>query len=390
MSITIRGGTQAINFGGVMVMVGSLPAGASWAQVASTSSNHAILSSTGALYVWGRGALGTMGDGTTVAKSSPVQISGSWSFISGGANHFAAIRSDGSLWCWGANALGQLGDGTTVNRSSPVQAASGSWVATGCTGEVTWALKSNGTLWGTGTNVDGEIPDWPALNGGYSNLVQIGTDTDWSRSIMYTIESYVPYGSALKTDGSLWQWGTQYGTLVVDQTQDDIDTGFVVVPRKAPGTTSWAAIAATAYNMAAIHSDGTLWAWGSVAQTSIAAGNGDGTTVDRSSPVQISASSWTAIASGYEAFIAIRSDGTLWAWGYNVNGALGNSSTVQITPLTQVSTSSWRQISMGRSCIGIKSDGTVWTWGLGLVGQLGDGTTIARSSPVQLLSLIHI
>lgn len=132
-----------------------------------------------------------------------------------------------------------------------------------------------------------------------------------------------------------------------------------------------------------------LWTWGNGLYGRL----GDGTTIDRSSPVQIGAlTSWLKVSAGNYNTAAIKTDGTLWSWGYNSKGTVGNgtsggvgsgqskSSPVQIGSLTN-----WLNIASGRYIVAaIKTDGTLWTWGQNNKGQLGLGDTTDRSSPVQV------
>ena len=136
----------------------------------------------------------------------------------------------------------------------------------------------------------------------------------------------------------------------------------------------------------AMKSDGTLWAWGYNGGGQL----GDGTTMDRSSPVQVgTAKNWAQVACGDSHTIALKTDGTLWAWGNNYNGQLGDGTTIQrISPVQVGTATNWAQVACGDyHTIAIKSDGTLWTWGWNIYGQLGDGTSgtlTQRNSPVQI------
>jgi len=137
------------------------------------------------------------------------------------------------------------------------------------------------------------------------------------------------------------------------------------------------------YHSLAIRSDGILWAWGYNAYGQL----GDGTTIDRNSPVQIgTASNWTQIVGGYFHTLGLRSDGSLWAWGSNISGQLGNGTiTNQLAPVQIGTATNWSYIATGGyHSLALKSDGTLWTWGLNVSGQLGDGTVVNKTSPVQI------
>jgi alpha-tubulin suppressor-like RCC1 family protein len=142
------------------------------------------------------------------------------------------------------------------------------------------------------------------------------------------------------------------------------------------------AIAAGGAHSLAIRSDGTLWAWGFNKRGQL----GDGTTTHRHSPVQV-LTDVVSVAAGYRHSLAIRSDGTLWAWGSNKRGQLGDGTTTHRHSPVQVLTDVVSVTAGGGShSLAIRRDGTLWAWGWNKYGQLGDGTTTDRHSPVQVLT----
>jgi hypothetical protein len=158
------------------------------------------------LYAWGRNVNGQVGDGTTVSKSSPVQIGAltDWLTVNGGADHSTALKSNGTLWAWGSNTDGQLGDNTTAYKSSPVQiGALTTWSQVSAGGSTTAAVKTDGTLWAWGNNVSGQVGDTTTIN--RSSPVQVGALTTWYQVAVGDI-----HAAAVKTDGTLWAWGRNY------------------------------------------------------------------------------------------------------------------------------------------------------------------------------------
>jgi len=150
--------------------------------------------------------------------------------------------------------------------------------------------------------------------------------------------------------------------------------------------TNWQEVAAGHSNTIALKSDGTLWAWGSNSDGQLGRGSSDSLTTNNV-PVQIgTVTTWTGIVAGAYHTLAKRADGTLWAWGDNSNGQVGNGSTTDVTsPFQLGAATNWNVITASfYASAATRSDGTLWTWGRNFEGQLGDGTLVQRSSPGQL------
>jgi alpha-tubulin suppressor-like RCC1 family protein len=151
------------------------------------------------------------------------------------------------------------------------------------------------------------------------------------------------------------------------------------------GGNTWRQISVGNAFMAAIKTDGTLWTWGSGSYGVL----GNNSAISRSSPIQtISAgTNWSQVAAGYNHMAAVKTDGTLWLWGRNNYGQLGDSTfNDRSSPIQTVAgDTTWRVVSAGNNGItgAIKTDGTLWTWGRNSYGALGDNTTTTRTSPVQ-------
>ncbi len=304
-------------------------------QIAAGQTHTVALKSDGTLWAWGYNAHGQLGDSTTFQRNTPVQAAGggnTWAAVAAGRLHTVALKSDGTLWAWGLNDVGQLGDGTTINKSIPVQVSGGgnTWVAIAAGGDHTVALKSDGTLWAWGYNFFGQLGD--------------GTTTNKTTPVQV-----------------------------------------------AGGGNTWVAVTAGGNHTVALKSDGTLWAWGYNLYGQL----GDGTTINKSTPVQVpgGGNTWVAIAAGGAGgnhTVALKSDGTLWAWGYNFYGQLGDGTTINKTTPVQVAGggNTWSEITAGYlHTVALKSGGPVWTWGYNQTGQLGDGTNVNKNIPFLITNI---
>ena len=337
------------------------------------------------LWLWGANSYGQLGDNTVGFVQSPIQtISGgtNWKLVAGGTYITTAIKTDGTLWLWGYNSYGQLGTGSgIVHRSSPVQTVSGgtNWKQVSAGGFTTGAIKTDGTLWTWGGGANGQLGN-NTVSGRSSPGQTISAGTNWKQ-----VSAGRDYTAAIKTDGTLWLWGkNSYGQL---GRNDGTDRSSPI--QTVSGGTNWKLVTSGYYHTAAIKTDGTLWIWGSNSVGELGTNN----TTSRSSPVQTvsGGTNWKQVSLGnnWQHTAAIKTDGTLWTWGSNTNGGLGdNTTTPRSSPVQTVSGgTNWRQVSAGGFTTGaIKTDGTLWTWGSS--AGLGDDNLFGGSvsSPIQTVS----
>jgi len=334
------------------------------------------------LWGWGYGGNGNLGVNSGTGYSSPVQVPGTtWSRLgqtkSDGPN--AAIRTDGTLWMMGFNGQGQIGDNSTTQRSSPVQIPGTTWSNYVVTSTKSFATKTDGTLWVWGTGGEGGLAQNNRTH--YSSPVQI-PGTYWDTGDFKIGISNVG-GYAIKTNGELWSWGyNQFGELG----QNSVNTGGVSSPVQIPGTT-WRHVSATNGAVMATKTDGTLWGWGAN-QNGMLGLNEAGTSARKSSPVQIPGTTWYAPFMMSSAGAAVKTDGTLWSWGYNTPGHLGQNNTTNYSSPVQVgSDTTWDKdkVRFGAGVLGgLKTDGTLWLIGRNDYGPLGQNNRTNYSSPIQV------
>jgi alpha-tubulin suppressor-like RCC1 family protein len=347
--------------------------------VASGLGHSLALKPDGSLWAWGTNSEGQLGDGTTEKKDIPVRIGedNKWVAISAGLKHSLALKSDGTLWAWGNNSHGQLGDGSTKNRTGPVRIGKDTkWVAVEAGDDHSVGLKSDGTLWAWGRNSNGQLGDGTKAD--KTAPVRIGRDAAWAR-----IAAGAFHTVALQKDMTLWVWGNNsHGQLGDGATTDK------TAPIRIGMGARWACIAAGAYHTVALNwcadcgTTFTLWAWGANEHGQL----GDGATEDKASPVQIGTdTTWTKISAGSHHTVALRKGGALWAWGRNNKGQLGDGTTSdKAFPVRIGSEATWVSISGGAMhTLALKADDSAWSWGGNNHGQLGDGLAVNRAAPFQ-------
>jgi len=388
--------------------------------------NSIVVQNDSNMFTVGRNNHGQLGLNNTTLHYGWQQVgSNQWRNASIGHNHAAAVRNDGTLWAWGHNNLGQVGNNTATNYSSPIQIGSlSTWSQAHCGYNQTWALKNDGTLWAWGQNNDGQLGVGNTVS--YSSPVQL-SGTIWSNMTitdMYQSDDndrghfgvIQVYGS--QTNGTLWAWGKGYnyqlgqslnvnysspvqipGTwkMVGDLTGAENNTNFI---SRKPFAVNWQ----TGF---AIKNDNTLQQMGMhpddhhIPNYSTTSGVGTGAANgnlfhtaggqpavgnDASSPIQIMPGTWISGKAGrYRVSVALRSDNTLWTWGYNHYGQTGSGDRANRSSPIQVPGTGWLSAELGSygSINGIRSDGTWWGIGYDGHGALGWGRNLSTSSPVQ-------
>lgn len=283
--------------------------------------------------------------------------------IRGGKTFTIGLKEDNTLWGWGSNSFHQLGDGTTTSRQSSQQIGTATWSKFTVGDYHVLAIKSDGTLWGWGRNENSQLTGSPA--GDIIVPTQIGTDNNWAQ-----ITTGRMHSTGIKTDGTLWTWGYNDSGVLGDGTLIT-----KITPVQLGTANDWVKVYSGYYHTLAIKSNGTLWTWGVNL-----GGLGDGGTNDLLVPTQIGTdTNWAAISAGNGHSVAIKSNGTMWSCGSNAWGQLGLGLPTSTSPavyFTQIGTdTNWQLVAAGLGHnLAVKTDGTLWSWGLNNCGQIGNGT----------------
>ena len=352
----------------------------------------------GELFAWGDNNTGELGLNNRTEYSSPVQIPGTtWAQLCGRGNptSVTATKTDGTLWSWGDNEEGQLGlntRGPSYLYSSPVQIPGTTWkyddrFALGGLNLAKFAIKTDGTLWSWGSQLSQGVLGLNEYSVNKSSPTQI-PGTTWS-AVEGGNATYIV--AATKTDGTAWVWGNNnYGSMGINQPVNYRRSS----PVQIPGTT-WSRIVPSDgfYTTMGVKTDGTLWSMGVGTDGSLGLNQPSGTYI--SSPTQIPGTAWTTeMAGGLKTWLAVKSDGTLWTWGENGSGDLGqNQAYAQLNAVSspiQIPGTTWKHAArLGHgSVMAAKTDGTLWAWGYNAdgsrAGLLGLNDKINRSSPTQI------
>ena len=354
--------------------------------VTTLVTSSATAADTEALYAFGDNTDGALGNGTSTDAYLPTVITlpGGVTPTGGaaGGDHTLAIGSNGALYAWGLGTDGQLGNGTTTSSSTPVQVSLPPGVvpvAVAAGDDHSLALGSNGTLYAWGYN-------------GYGQLGN-GTKTTEDTPVTVTFPSGVTaiaiaagedLSLALGSDGNVYAWGDgNLGALGQGNQRNSSTPLEVPLPS---GVTASAIAAGGRFGMA-IGSDGKLYSWGDGDNAEL----GDGTNTFSTTPVVVempSGVSASVISAGGDHAMAIGSNDLLYSWGMGTDGQLGNGGTTKESIPFRVSMPTGVTavaITGGLdSSLAIGSDGNLYAWGEGGAGELGNGGTTNSDTPVQV------
>jgi alpha-tubulin suppressor-like RCC1 family protein len=287
------------------------------------------------------------------------------------------IVYNNSIWSWGCGGNGRLGDNTTVDKSSPVSVIGGftDWCQLALGEKHGAALRTNGTIWAWGYNNCGQLGDNSTVAKS-SPVSVVGGFTDWCQ-----VSAGTAHSLGVRTNGTAWAWGRQSLGALGDNSSVNKSSPVSVVG----GFTDWCQVSGGGSFSIALRQNGTAWAWGYGLPL------GNNCTANQSSPVSVAGgfTDWCQVAAAAGNFsLAIRTNGTAWAWGINGYGRLGDNTTVnKSSPVSVVGGfTDWCQVSAGAGhSLGVRTNGTAWAWGRAEFGTLGDNTTVSKSSPVSVV-----
>lgn len=293
-----------------------------------------------------------------------------WVDVAAGNLYTLAIKSDGTLWAWGYNGYGNLGTGDTIHRPIPVRVGL----------ENNWLTVRAGGGFTLALKKDGTLWTW-----GNNSLGQLGTGnyTEQHSPVKVGTDKWLKiavgdtHSLGIKADGTLWAWGSNFsGELGVPS--------FPITKSPTPllvNGNQWIDLAGATQRTMALRGDGTIWGWG----WNIDGELGNGNTLPQTQAVQAgSANDWKSISAGGFTTCAIKNDGTLWSWGWNLFGDLGIGNNIdKHSPVMVGTDNTWTAVSVGGGqTLAIKGDGTLWGWGYNYYGEIGVGDKLMRNAPV--------
>ena len=346
-----------------------------------------VIRPDGSLWAWGSNDAGQIGDGTMTEwdwfddtgvdnnRRTPVRIMDDVVAVSAGINHAAAIRGDGSLWMWGSNEFGQLGDGTGGNWDArslvPIRVME-DVIYVAAGSHHTTAIRSDGSLWAWGFNSLGEVGDGTTTH--RMSPVRIMDD-------VVAVSAGQEHTAAIRADGSLWTWGSsRFGNL--GNGEAALTMAAAANPTPIRIMEDVAAVSVGNGNTMAIRGDGSLWAWGinwqgqlgiGVYESSTPYGTVQPANAQRAVPARV-LDDVIAVSATTGHTVAIRSDNSLWAWG-RVHVGLSGEATAITRPAPFRVMEGVVAISAGDGMTLIaKDDGSLWAAGGNWEGRLGAGT----------------
>lgn len=356
----------------------------------------------GSLWSWGANTRGELGVGHSLNSNVALQTLNLRNpvAIDSGNLHSLALLEDGTVWAWGSEVYGQLGNGvsgTNIHRSVPLQVHNlTDIVSIAAGGGFNLALKRDGTVWSWGWNANGELGIGNTTQ--QSLPVQVkGPEGEGYLSGVVAIAAGNTRSFAITEDGTLWAWGIRAtGREDGLETSSSVPVEATRLPDDINLLEDLIAFSHASNHSLTLMQDGSVWAWGDNGRGQL----GDGTTTGKRQAVRVRLSSdelledAVGIATGQWHSLAIREDGSLWSWGFNHRGQLGSGVTdgsINAFPGPVLNLSGVQSVKAASdTSFALLEDGTVWAWGQGISGQLGNGALEESNVPVQVFARVPL
>lgn len=343
------------------------------AVLAAGVSHTCALTPTGQAYCWGMNSGGELGDGTNTSRTVPVAVVGGLTFVSidVGPAQSCGLTSQGIAYCWGHNFLGHLGDGTTVNRNVPVPVSGGLRFASMSVGYSTCGVTTAGQAYCWGHNSNGELGDGTFTTRTAPVLVSGGLTFS-------SISNGAGHTCAITNIGKAYCWGR--GFLIGDGTSSL--SSWRTAPVAVSGGLTFSSVSANDGHTCGLTTDGKAYCWGSNVNGQL----GDGTTIQRSVPVQVAGGlTFASVTMGRAHACGLTVTGEAYCWGSNSFGELGDgtSGTYRTVPARTAVGLTFGSLSAGYfyTC-GVTTDSQSYCWGSNRFGVLGNGTFDSSPVPV--------
>ena len=369
--------------------------------VAGGGSHSVLLQRDGTVWCWGANTYGQLGNGTTDASHTPLRVEGLTGIIgvTAGLNHTVALKDDGTVWTWGRNNRGQLGNDSTDDSAVPVQVGAAGDFLMGVTAvaagvEHTVALLADGSVWAWGYNLRGQLGDGTQTR----RLIPVPVQTGVAENYLTGVELIAAGGEhtvVLKSDGTVWAWGLNSHGQLGDGSQinQELPVQVITCADFAEPLQGVVALAAGRLHSLALGTNGKVWAWG--ANDNQQLGNTE-SGLHEVLPVEVSDLDNIVFAeAGWNHSLALKQDGTAWTWGHNDHGQLGDGTFGDdgdvnlrqvVAPSGEGTLEEISSITGGSlHTLALQDDDTVWAWGYNHSGRLGDGTENSTNRPLQVL-----